>query len=122
MKNISKKYLVILYGILSLTFFVSAESFAKNSDVVSIQAATQQTDGSYATLKGKIIKKLNGNLYLFQDKTGQLTVEIGDAQKNNATFILPKDVTIMGKVDKNKDETRVVVSQLSSEQINLQED
>lgn len=53
-------------------------------------------------LTGKIVSQISGDKFVFQDKTGQITIEIDDDydvwQGQNVT---PNDtVTIYGKVDK----------------------
>lgn len=66
------------------------------------QALKASYDDMPIQLTGKIVSQISGDKFIFQDKTGQITIEIDDDhdvwQGQNVT---PNDtITIFGKVDK----------------------
>lgn len=66
------------------------------------QALKASHDDMPIQLTGKIVSQLSGDKFIFQDKTGQITIEIDDDHDVwQGQNISPNDtVTIYGKVDK----------------------
>lgn len=57
-------------------------------------------DDTHVTLTGKIVQRLGKEKYLFQDGTGQITVEIDDEDFRGQTVTPQNTVRIYGEVDK----------------------
>lgn len=66
------------------------------------QALKASYDDMPIQLTGKIVSQISGDKFIFQDKTGQITIEIDDDHDVwQGQNISPNDtVTIYGKVDK----------------------
>ncbi len=67
----------------------------------TVEQAKTMRDDTYVTLQGNIVQHLGGDRYLFQDNTGNITVDI-DNHKWAGQNITPNDkVEIQGEVDKD---------------------
>lgn len=66
------------------------------------QALNAAYDDMPIQLTGKIINQISGDKFVFQDKTGQITIEIDDDHDVwQGQNVSPNDtITIYGKVDK----------------------
>ena len=66
------------------------------------QALKASHDDMPIQLTGKIISQISGDKFIFQDKTGQITIEIDDDHDVwQGQNVSPNDtITIFGKVDK----------------------
>ncbi len=77
--------------------------------LMTAQEATKQEDNTWVTLKGKILNHQGGDIYTFEDASGQGFVEIDDkawgGQKINAQDI----VELLVKVDKDWGDTELDV-------------
>ena len=67
---------------------------------VSVADAKNMKDEAYVTLKGKIVKKIGSEKYLFEDQSGSIDIEIDDKDWRGLV-VGPDDVVIIeGEVDK----------------------
>lgn len=67
---------------------------------VSVADAKNMKDEAYVTLKGKIVKKIGSEKYLFEDQSGSIDIEIDDKDWRGLV-VGPGDVVIIeGEVDK----------------------
>lgn len=66
-------------------------------------------DDMRVTLKGKVIKRISGDHYLFSDGTGQITVEIDHEDMPNETITPSTVVKLYGEVDKDHFPSRVKI-------------
>lgn len=66
---------------------------------VTVKQALNLQDDSRVVLKGNIVKSLGNEKYIFQDKSGSMTVEIDDELWNGRAISPNTLVTIDGEVD-----------------------
>lgn len=88
-------------------YFYSADAGYKGPGpaFTTVAEAKKMRDDSKVALKGNIIKSLGGDLYLFQDETGTITVDI-DMKIWAGQQVGPEDtVEIYGEVEKEWFET-----------------
>ena len=60
---------------------------------VSVADAKNMKDEAYVTLKGKIVKKIGSEKYLFEDQSGSIDIEIDDKDWRGLV-VGPDDVVI----------------------------
>ena len=71
------------------------------SDVLPIKNVLKMRDDATATIRGKIVKRLSDDKYLFKDATGQIIVEI-DYEDWCGVTASPKDtLELSGEVDRD---------------------
>ena len=132
---IMKKILVLLIGS-TLAFASQANSNQQNSGgFVAQQSAITTTeqggfkgpsisettvakaktlsDDTWVILTGKITKKIGDELYVFEDTTGAINVEIDQKRWRGQTVTPENTVKIEGKIDKEWTSTEIDVKQLS---------
>lgn len=132
---IMKKILVLLIGS-TLAFASQANSNQQNSGgFVAAQSAITTTeqggfkgpsisettvakaktlsDDTWVILTGKITKKIGDELYVFEDTTGAINVEIDQKRWRGQTVTPENTVKIEGKIDKEWTSTEIDVKQLS---------
>lgn len=132
---IMKKILVLLIGSI-LAFASQANSNQQNSGgFVAPQSAITTTeqggfkgpsisettvakaktlsDDTWVILTGKITKKIGDELYVFEDTTGAINVEIDQKRWRGQTVTPENTVKIEGKIDKEWTSTEIDVKQLS---------
>lgn len=132
---IMKKILVLLIGS-TLAFASQANSNQQNSGGFvapqSVITTTEQggfkgpsisettvakaktlSDDTWVILTGKITKKIGDELYVFEDTTGAINVEIDQKRWRGQTVTPENTVKIEGKIDKEWTSTEIDVKQLS---------
>ena len=91
----------------TLTSVSSAAAFATGysgpgfQPVTTVQAAMGAADDTPVVLQGKIIKRIQGDIYEFRDATGVMKVEIDDEDWPAATIDLFTPVKLTGEVDRD---------------------
>ena len=85
---------------------------ASQADISTIKAVQDMEKGSYVTLQGQIIKRINKNKYQFKDQTGTMMVKIGKKIWRGLVVSAEDTVQISGKVEKSKDATMLDVKSL----------
>ncbi|EID0396792.1 YgiW/YdeI family stress tolerance OB fold protein [Salmonella enterica] len=73
----------------------------------------KMNDGAWVKLRGNIVERLSGDHYLFRDASGTVNVEIDHKYWNGVTASPQDKVEIQGKIDKEWNNTRVDVKQIS---------
>lgn len=66
----------------------------------TVQQAKGMRDDSYVTMTGKITSRIGGDKYIFQDATGQITIDLDDEDFRGQTVTPQNTVRIYGEVDK----------------------
>lgn len=66
----------------------------------TVQQAKQMRDDARVTLTGKIVSRIGDDKYVFQDATGQITVDIDDEDFRGQTVTPQNTVRIFGEIDK----------------------
>ncbi|MBG2711269.1 YgiW/YdeI family stress tolerance OB fold protein [Proteus mirabilis] len=130
-----KKILVLLIGS-TLAFASQANTTSHNGGFVSpqgtIQSSTDQggfkgpsisetsvakakdlSDDTWVILTGKITKKIGDELYVFEDSTGGINVDIDNKRWRGQTVTPDNTVRIEGKVDKEWTSTEIDVKQIT---------
>ena len=77
--------------------------------VSTVAEALNMRDDAHVTLRGTIVRHIGGEKYLFQDKSGSITVEIDDEDWNGLTVSATDMVEIRGEVDKDWNSVEVDV-------------
>ena len=83
-----------------------------SSQVVSVQAAKKLQDDSPVILRGKILKSLGGEKYLFSDDSDTITIEIDDDLWRGISVSDNDLVEISGEVDKERTRVKIDVSSI----------
>lgn len=126
-----KKILVLLIGS-TLAFASQANTTQQGGFQGSIQAPTEQggfkgpsisettvakvkdlSDDTWVILTGKITKKIGDELYVFEDSTGGINVDIDNKRWRGQTVTPDNTVRIEGKVDKEWTSTEIDVKQIT---------
>lgn len=95
-----KKILILIAVTLSLTSMY-AQFQGPGNQVNTVAITKNASDDTWVTLTGKIIKQVDHKKYIFQDSTGEITVEIKDRIWNGLTVNPDITVKITGEVDKD---------------------
>ncbi|MCY9802397.1 NirD/YgiW/YdeI family stress tolerance protein [Vibrio scophthalmi] len=82
------------------------------STVQQVLDAGMFSDDMPVTLTGNIKASLGGEMYIFTDKTGEITVEIDHDKWLNQTATPETQVQLIGEIDKNMSGTKVDVDAL----------
>ena len=126
-----KKILVLLIGS-TLAFASQANTTQQGGFQGSNQAPTEQagfkgpsisettvakakdlSDDTWVILTGKITKKIGDELYVFEDSTGGINVDIDNKRWRGQTVTPDNTVRIEGKVDKEWTSTEIDVKQIT---------
>ncbi|MBR3510829.1 MAG: NirD/YgiW/YdeI family stress tolerance protein [Alphaproteobacteria bacterium] len=67
-------------------------------------------DNSPVVLRGKITKNMGNEVFLFEDSTGTIMLEIDETDWNGNTVTVDDIVTVYGNLDKNDDYIEVDVT------------
>lgn len=98
-----------------LSFNVFAEFVGPGSTAtktITVKEAIELAEDSQVVLEGNLIKQTEKEHYLFQDKSGEVMVEI-DKEDFRKTTVTPNDtIKISGEVDKDWTETKIDVDHL----------
>ncbi len=79
-------------------------------ELATVQQALSMRDDSKVSIKGSIVKNLGDEMYVFQDATGTIEVEIDNDNWHGQT-VTPADIVIIsGEVDKEWSHTYIDVS------------
>ena len=81
--------------------------------VTDAQSAQQAKDGAKAQLTGKIVKSLGDEKYVFQDETGEITVDIDNDLLTNINLDETTPVVLIGEVDSDWNSQEVEVDTIS---------
>ncbi len=80
--------------------------------MATVASAKEMRDDHHVILEGHISKQINEEHYLFEDKTGNIIVEI-DHHKWRGQTVTPKDmVRLSGEVDKDWNSVQVEVDKV----------
>ena len=98
----------------------STPAMARNSDggfvdvnVITVEEAKNMNDDAYVILQGYITDRNGDEKYVFQDKTGSITVEI-DEDDWDGVDVSPADlVVIQGEIDKGWTAVEIDVDTIS---------
>ena len=115
LKNIPRAFLILMvFSVMSTAAFAQAGGFVgPGPDVTTVEEVKQMKDDAKVTLHGYIMKQHAHELYLFQDGTGTVLVEI-DADKWGGQTVTPGDkVQIQGEIDIDKSRFKIDVESIS---------
>ena len=82
----------------------------KNPTYWSVTEIMSLPDNSPVVMHGKITKNMGDNIYLFEDSTGTIMLEIDETDWNGNTVTVDDVVTIYGNVDKNDEFVEIDVN------------
>lgn len=75
--------------------------------------AKDLSDDTWVVLTGKITKKIGDELYVFEDNTGGINVDIDNKRWKGQTVTPENTVRIEGKIDKEWTSTEIDVKQIT---------
>lgn len=79
----------------------------------TVVKAKDLSDDTWVILTGKITKKIGDELYVFEDSTGGINVDIDNKRWRGQTVTPDNTVRIEGKVDKEWTSTEIDVKQIT---------
>lgn len=79
----------------------------------SVVKAKSFSDDTWVILTGKITRKIGDELYVFEDTTGSINVDIDHKRWRGQTVTPDNTVRIEGKVDKEWTSTEIDVKQIT---------
>lgn len=79
----------------------------------TVAKAKDLSDDTWVVLTGKITKKIGDELYVFEDSTGGINVDIDNKRWRGQTVTPDNTVRIEGKVDKEWTSTEIDVKQIT---------
>ncbi len=98
----------------------STPAMARNSDggfvdvnVITVEEAKNMNDDAYVILQGYITDRNGDEKYVFQDKTGSITVEIDDDDWDGVDVSSADLVEIQGEIDKGWTAVEIDVDTIS---------
>lgn len=104
----------IVYSLLAMFAFMSSATAqtggfegpgAPAVAPVTVEQALSMNDDAVVVLEGKIINSLGDEKYTFQDKTGEIIIEIDDEDWHGVKVTPDNTVEIRGEIDKDPGET-----------------
>jgi uncharacterized protein (TIGR00156 family) len=78
----------------------------------SVMEVVSLPDKSPVTMRGKITKNMGDNIYVFEDSSGTIMLEIDEEDWNGKTVRVDDIVTVYGNVDKGSDYTEIDVTSI----------
>lgn len=69
--------------------------------IISVQAALKAADDTPVALRGKIIRQLDKDEFIFRDASGEIKIEVENEAWNGQNITPNDEITIQGKVDTN---------------------
>lgn len=79
----------------------------------TVAKAKDLSDDTWVILTGKITKKIGDELYVFEDSTGGINVDIDNKRWRGQTVTPENTVRIEGKIDKEWISTEIDVKQIT---------
>ena len=78
----------------------------------SVMEVVSLPDDSPVTMRGRITKNMGDNVYVFEDSSGTIMLEIDEEDWNGKTVRVDDVVTVYGTVDKGSDYTEIDVTSI----------
>ena len=92
---------------------MAANNMNKNTNTQptnwSVTEVMALPDNSPVVMRGRITKNMGGNMYLFEDSSGNVMLEIDEEDWNGNTVRVNDIVTVYGNVDKGVNYTEIDV-------------
>ena len=76
----------------------------------SVTEVVSLPDNTPVTMRGRITKNMGDNIYVFEDSSGTIMMEIDEEDWNGKTVRVDDIVTVYGNVDKGSDYVEIDVS------------
>ena len=99
----TKGTIAIVVGLLLssvLTAWAQFQGAGEEGSVTTVSVAKNAVDDSWFSLTGKILRRVGGEQYLFEDKTGTMIVEIDHKDWRNMKVDPRMIVRISGEIDR----------------------
>ena len=78
----------------------------------SVMEVVSLPDKSPVTMRGRITKSMGDEVYVFEDSSGTIMLEIDEEDWNGKTVRVDDIVTVYGNVDKGSDYTEIDVTSI----------
>lgn len=85
---------------------------AGHSPVVTVVSAQAMPEDSKVTLQGNLSKYVEDEIYVFNDGSGEIMVEIDDDILEPTTFQPTENITLIGEVEKENGNIIIEVDQI----------
>ncbi len=82
---------------------------SENETIVTVKQVNEMRDDVPVIVKGNIVQRMGGDKYLFEDKTGAITVEIDDDAWRGQNISPNDTVKLYGDVDRGIFKTEIDV-------------
>lgn len=83
--------------------------FMGNESAMTVSQVKEMKDDSHVILQGNIVRRINKDKYLFEDKTGSINVEIDKEDWRGQKVDPSNTVKLYGELDKGWFETEIDV-------------
>ena len=80
--------------------------------VWSVTEVLTLPDDAPVVMRGRITKNMGNNIFVFEDASGTIMMEIDEADWNGNTIRVDDIVTVYGNVDKSSDYTEIDVDSI----------
>lgn len=95
----------------SLALAVKVEGFrAGITAKATVAEALKLNDDAYVTIQGHIVKQISEDKYLFEDKTGSITVEIDSDKWLGHSVDMNDELELTGEIEKTLTTTQLDVN------------
>lgn len=78
----------------------------------SVMEVVSLPDNTPVTMRGKITKNMGDDIYVFEDSSGTIMMEIDEEDWNGQTVRVDDVVTVYGNVDKGSDYVEIDVNSI----------
>jgi uncharacterized protein (TIGR00156 family) len=112
-KKMKKISMLAVLTLLPVYGSMAANNMNKNTNTQptywSVTEVMALPDNSPVVMRGRITKNMGGNMYLFEDSSGNVMLEIDEEDWNGNTVRVNDIVTVYGNVDKGVNYTEIDV-------------
>jgi uncharacterized protein (TIGR00156 family) len=85
-----------------------------NEKPQTVKQVIQMPDNHKVKLVGKITKHLNGELYSFSDKTGEIVIEVDNDELNGLSIQIGSQYKVLGEIDKEFNSLKIEVDDIQA--------
>ena len=101
--------LVPLCGAMAMQNNTQSQNNTKQPSYWSVTEVMTLPDNTPVKMRGRITKNMGDNIYMFEDSSGTVMLEIEEEDWNGKTVRVNDMVTVQGNVDKGADYTEIDV-------------
>jgi len=102
--------IVVAIAVVGLPLLLIAD---EELNPMTVEEAKELKDDTKVLLKGYIIEKLDKEMFLFRDNTGDIDLEIEDDVWKDRTLAPDSTVLVHGEINRDKDMVRIEVDEIA---------